>query len=705
VQGGSLERLALLEQELLQQYGAAGLAAAAGTHHGSLLALLADDPQLAEQLAGAEQQQGAGGPLAAGGSGAAAVGWQVSEPELLAAVRCCLQAHQAQAGGGGGGGMPPWEDAAALEAAARALCLHYGVARPEQLGYGSLERLARSCLEAAEQGVRAAVQPAAALACGHQQQQEQAQQQQQPAKVQQLALAALGAAPELCSLGGWCGWLGVFQQACGPLPAFLHQREPQLRAAGLAFLQLPGGDAVRVPSQASPEGFVAAASCGARGAAGAAAQVLGLVAAHGSVGAAPLRQLGQLMEGCLAAVVAEAQHRWGSSVERNRLVALPCPARCKELCCQQQLTGAFVSTLHAHQPLCPFALPFCSNDATPQASTGEQGLAEAAQMLLDMAQMLPDPLLPALAEPLLLAPLTALLDGSHAAMHRLLVRQAQAQAEGPGGGGAAGGGRLRHLLQLHKLGQALGVEAWQEPVRRLMLATGAAVATGGEEAEADAAGGGAAAAQEGRGSAGGQGACAGAGAVEELLRVILGGEDMAAAPAHQLGQPGEQQEAHAQGGPAPGTQQQQQKAQVAPSSSVQGQAAVGATSGDGDAVASKPADAAAEAEAEAAAAGPTPQQQVIESIRQGEFGLGLDLCSEAGELASRQNKRIGRALQRLSHDLYSKDTHFVLELIQVRSPQPAGVAAGCAAAPAPAASCVLPPSGPASGWVLPLASP
>jgi hypothetical protein len=30
-----------------------------------------------------------------------------------------------------------------------------------------------------------------------------------------------------------------------------------------------------------------------------------------------------------------------------------------------------------------------------------------------------------------------------------------------------------------------------------------------------------------------------------------------------------------------------------------------------------------------------------------------------------QNARLGRALQRLSQDLYSSNTHFVLELVQV----------------------------------------
>lgn len=37
-----------------------------------------------------------------------------------------------------------------------------------------------------------------------------------------------------------------------------------------------------------------------------------------------------------------------------------------------------------------------------------------------------------------------------------------------------------------------------------------------------------------------------------------------------------------------------------------------------------------------------------------------------GRLCAVQNARMGRALQRLSAELYDKDTHFVLELVQVR---------------------------------------
>eukprot|EP01012_Entosiphon_sulcatum_P043353 TRINITY_DN5764_c0_g1_i2.p1 TRINITY_DN5764_c0_g1~~TRINITY_DN5764_c0_g1_i2.p1 ORF type:complete len:2678 (+),score=447.44 TRINITY_DN5764_c0_g1_i2:1203-9236(+) len=55
----------------------------------------------------------------------------------------------------------------------------------------------------------------------------------------------------------------------------------------------------------------------------------------------------------------------------------------------------------------------------------------------------------------------------------------------------------------------------------------------------------------------------------------------------------------------------------------------------------------------------------LESIAREEFGVGLaGVDGPAESLILRQNARLGRALQRLSVDLYSKDTHFVLELVQ-----------------------------------------
>ena len=57
-------------------------------------------------------------------------------------------------------------------------------------------------------------------------------------------------------------------------------------------------------------------------------------------------------------------------------------------------------------------------------------------------------------------------------------------------------------------------------------------------------------------------------------------------------------------------------------------------------------------------------KDIVLNIRQKEFGFGLSLQPEQEEIARRQHEREGRSLQRLSQELYSKDTHFVLELIQ-----------------------------------------
>lgn len=45
------------------------------------------------------------------------------------------------------------------------------------------------------------------------------------------------------------------------------------------------------------------------------------------------------------------------------------------------------------------------------------------------------------------------------------------------------------------------------------------------------------------------------------------------------------------------------------------------------------------------------------------FGIGLDLTGPAAELCLVQNARMGRALAKLSSELYSQDVHFALELV------------------------------------------
>lgn len=55
---------------------------------------------------------------------------------------------------------------------------------------------------------------------------------------------------------------------------------------------------------------------------------------------------------------------------------------------------------------------------------------------------------------------------------------------------------------------------------------------------------------------------------------------------------------------------------------------------------------------------------IVETIRHEEFGIGIELDVEQQKVAAKQREREGRGIKRLSLELYSKDTHFVLELIQ-----------------------------------------
>ena len=58
-------------------------------------------------------------------------------------------------------------------------------------------------------------------------------------------------------------------------------------------------------------------------------------------------------------------------------------------------------------------------------------------------------------------------------------------------------------------------------------------------------------------------------------------------------------------------------------------------------------------------------KQVIETIRKDQFGVGVVFTTEEQKkLFETHRKREGRSLYRLSKELYSRDSHFVLELIQ-----------------------------------------
>ncbi|XP_022924460.1 uncharacterized protein LOC111431955 isoform X2 [Cucurbita moschata] len=56
--------------------------------------------------------------------------------------------------------------------------------------------------------------------------------------------------------------------------------------------------------------------------------------------------------------------------------------------------------------------------------------------------------------------------------------------------------------------------------------------------------------------------------------------------------------------------------------------------------------------------------QIIQSIRRDEFGLDPDLPNSQTGILRKQHARLGRALHCLSQELYSQDSHFLLELVQ-----------------------------------------
>lgn len=57
-------------------------------------------------------------------------------------------------------------------------------------------------------------------------------------------------------------------------------------------------------------------------------------------------------------------------------------------------------------------------------------------------------------------------------------------------------------------------------------------------------------------------------------------------------------------------------------------------------------------------------QQLIGEIREKQFGVGVELDPRGEAMLKTYREREGRSLDRLSKELYTKDSHFVLELIQ-----------------------------------------
>jgi hypothetical protein len=59
---------------------------------------------------------------------------------------------------------------------------------------------------------------------------------------------------------------------------------------------------------------------------------------------------------------------------------------------------------------------------------------------------------------------------------------------------------------------------------------------------------------------------------------------------------------------------------------------------------------------------------LIETIRREEFGLETGSSFAESALLKKQHARLGRALQCLSNELYSHDSHFILELVYLMKP-------------------------------------
>jgi hypothetical protein len=70
----------------------------------------------------------------------------------------------------------------------------------------------------------------------------------------------------------------------------------------------------------------------------------------------------------------------------------------------------------------------------------------------------------------------------------------------------------------------------------------------------------------------------------------------------------------------------------------------------------------------------TPQQQLIADIQRS-YGVGLHLEGEAAAVFAENQQRLGLSVRRLAGELYSRDIHFVMELVQVGA-RVRGVAAG-----------------------------
>lgn len=539
--------------------------------------------------------------------------------------------------------------AATGAAVAAVLCSHFGVERVEQLGHGPTRRLVKLCASG-QRRPNACVLSIHALAAPPSAADGQLPLQSGPASSlgeQQsagsfafpasapgvgalgevdyaTALACLQAAPVLCDLEHWTQWRPVFQPSLGPLDAFL--RAHGLRADVLALavpprgggaaaelpaLQLPAqGRLIKVAGGLTVEDFVECASrMDGRGAASA---LLSLVMQSGSARRAPLALLALHAEGCMQAVAAEA-----SAAARG------------------DADGA-ASTVAA---------------MTASSSSSNSGRARAAHFVLSCLSHIPLALLPTVGDTVLLEPFIRAV-GNPSLAHACLLDAAV----------ASGSAALRSLL--HHCGFLLGVTRWVDEWKKSCAAVAnkapAALAAPRPAAAAAAAATGLPL-SAGQLAAGGEdvemaeampGTEAGALALPPALQQLLRGAELPQATAHAA-----VAAQHASVADYSIARAAQMITPEAPAANGAGAAA--ATSTTATAPTTSTAIAAPSPSSSAAVA-----RAVVESIRREEFGLGLSLDAQAAALRERQNQRMGRALQRLSAELYSKDSHFVLELVQ-----------------------------------------
>lgn len=364
-------------------------------------------------------------------------------------------------------------------------------------------------------------------------------------------------------------------------------------------------------------------------------------------------------------------------------------------CCALSLVSAAGGLGRAPLVLAASHTEACLQSLLASKGGQQAGAAAAAYFVLRVLVHIPVPLTAPLGSRLLLDPLSRVL-GSAGTAHKVLLEVA-GQAEGVSSSPAVGvtgqqvsismGGqdaahRAQHARStLHHLGFALGIVPWQRAYfAQIVRTAGGAGGTGGtaghERTAADAstaAGQGRRRSLDGNGTAmeldGDLGQEKQGWLVEAMAEDQEEGQAVAAGAGPRAVQGAEQHPAR-NSMVAP-QQDGTQWAVAAPHSAPPGIASdAGAGAGASAPLPGAVADmtvvpATPPGDPLLAAVDESACRAVVDAVRRDEFGLGLRLDGEGGRLCAVQNARMGRALQRLSAELYDKDTHFVLELVQV----------------------------------------